>query len=174
MFLDLTLEADFNWLWQELATTDVVISNFKAGAAKKFKLDFSTLKENFPTLICGAINAYGSENPRPGFDVVIQAETGWLSMNGEAEGEPVKMPVALMDILAAHQLKEALLVGLLHRARTGEGSEFTVSLFDTGVASLANQATNWLNLQHLPKEWEAVIQILHRMERYFTLKIESQ
>lgn len=151
VLLDLTESTDFNWLMEEMKTADVLISNFKAGSAEKLKLDYPTLKSKFPKLISGSITAYGKDNPKPGFDVVIQAETGWLSMNGEEGGAPVKMPVALMDILAAHQLKEAILVGLLHRARTGEGSEFSVSLFDTGVASLANQATNWLNVKHLPK-----------------------
>jgi crotonobetainyl-CoA:carnitine CoA-transferase CaiB-like acyl-CoA transferase len=151
VFLDLTQAADREQLMHWLQDADVVISNFKKGGAAKLGLDCASLWEWNPRLIYASISAYGEDDLRPGFDVAIQAETGWMYMNGEAGGPPVKMPVALMDLLAAHQLKEGILVALLQRERKGRGSEVTVSLFDSGVASLANQATNWLNLQHLPQ-----------------------
>ena len=135
--------------WVEKA--DVLIANFKAGSAIKMGMDYTSLKKRNPSLIYASISAYGEDDTRPGFDAMIQAETGWIFMNGEKEGNPVKMPVALMDILAAHQLKEGVLLALLQRERTGEGANVQVSLFDTGVASLANQASNWLNLGVLPK-----------------------
>ncbi|MCU0347097.1 MAG: CoA transferase [Saprospiraceae bacterium] len=150
-FLDLTQAADREQLMRWLNEADIVISNFKSGGAEKLGLHFAKLKKTNPRLIYASISAYGEDDLRPGFDVAIQAETGWMHMNGEAGGPPVKMPVALMDLLAAHQLKEGILVALLQRERTGKGSEVTVSLFDAGVASLANQATNWLNLAHLPQ-----------------------
>jgi crotonobetainyl-CoA:carnitine CoA-transferase CaiB-like acyl-CoA transferase len=71
-------------------------------------------------------------------------------MNGEKNAAPLKMPVALIDILAGHQLKEAILIALLNKYKTNKGSHITVSLFDTAIASLANQATNWLIAHHLP------------------------
>ncbi len=151
ILLDLTQVADRLRLMAWLKDADVVISNFKKGGAEKLGLDCVSLAEWNPRLIYASISAYGEDDLRPGFDVAIQAETGWMHMNGEAGGPPVKMPVALMDLLAAHQLKEGILVALLQRERTGKGSEVTVSLFDAGVASLANQATNWLNLGHLPQ-----------------------
>ncbi|MCC6727284.1 MAG: CoA transferase, partial [Saprospiraceae bacterium] len=151
VFLDLTQAADRQQLMHWLKDADVVISNFKKGGAMKLGLDCASLWEWNPRLIYASISAYGDDDLRPGFDVAIQAETGWMHMNGEAGGPPIKMPVALMDLLAAHQLKEGILVAMLQRERTGKGSEVTVSLFDSGVASLANQATNWLNLQHLPQ-----------------------
>lgn len=151
VFLDLTQDADRSQLMAWLKDADVVISNFKKGGAEKLGLDCGSLSQWNQRLIYASISAYGEDDLRPGFDVAIQAETGWMFMNGEAGGTPVKMPVALMDLLAAHQLKEGILVALLQRERTGKGSEVTVSLFDAGVASLANQATNWLNLGHLPQ-----------------------
>ncbi len=151
VFLDLTQAADRQQLMNRLKEADVVISNFKKGGAAKLGLDCASLAQWNPRLIYASISAYGEDDLRPGFDVAIQAETGWMYMNGESGGPPVKMPVALMDLLAAHQLKEGILVALLQRERTGKGSEVTVSLFDAGVASLANQATNWLNLGHLPQ-----------------------
>jgi len=150
LFLDLKKSSDYEIMTDHLATADLVITNFRKSSAQKLKLDYHHLQAFKPDLIYANINAYGPEDSRPGFDALIQAETGWLSMNGTTDGQPAKLPVALMDILTAHQLKEGILLALLHRERTGEGSEVQASLFDTGVASLANQASNWLNAQHLP------------------------
>lgn len=129
---------------------DIVISNFKAGSAEKYGMDAASLRALNPSLIYASITAYGYGDSRPGFDVAMQAETGWMYMNGEANGQPVKMPVALIDILAAHQLKEGILLALIQRFKTHKGCHISVSLFDTGIASLANQAANWLNLQKIP------------------------
>jgi len=129
---------------------DLVISNFKANSAQKLGMDYESLKSYNDRLIYAAITAYGDDNPAPGFDVMIQAETGWIFMNGEPAGNPVKMPVALVDILAAHQLKQGILIALLQRQKTGKGSYVSISLFDASVAALANQASNWLNANVLP------------------------
>lgn len=150
LFLDLADPADHARLMEMVQSADLVISNFKPGSAEKMGLGSADLRTANPRLIYAAVTAYGDEDQRPGFDVAIQAETGWMHMNGSPDGPPVKMPVALMDLLAAHQLKEGILVALLQRERTGRGSDVSVSLFDAGVASLANQAANWLNAGHLP------------------------
>lgn len=149
-FMDLTQPEDHQQLLDLVKEADILIANFKAGAARKLGLDSRLLRELNPRLIYASISAYGEDNPRPGFDVAIQAETGWIHMNGEPDRPPVKLPVALMDLLAAHQLKSGILAALYNREKSGEGAEVTVSLFDTGVASLANQAANWLNRGHLP------------------------
>jgi crotonobetainyl-CoA:carnitine CoA-transferase CaiB-like acyl-CoA transferase len=81
---------------------------------------------------------------------VIQAESGFMELNGETNGLPTKMPVALIDVLAGHQLKEALLLAMLKKERTGEGSFVEVSLIQTAIASLANQAASWLVANKLP------------------------
>lgn len=151
IFMDLTQPEDRLQLMDLVKNADIVIANFKPGSAEKLGLDCHSLRDCNPRLIYASISAYGEDDLRPGFDVAIQAETGWMFMNGEPGGPPVKMPVALMDLLAAHQLKEGILVALLQRERTGLGCEVAVSLFDAGVASLANQATNWLNVGHLPQ-----------------------
>lgn len=151
LFLDLKDSASFEQAIAIIKEADILVSNYKMSSAEKLGLSYAQLAELNPQLIYAAITAYGEDDPRPGFDVVIQAETGWLSMNGEAGGAPVKLPVALMDILAAHQLKEAILIALIQRMKTGKGAKVSVSLFDAAVASLANQASNWLNEQHLPK-----------------------
>ena len=149
--LNLKDNADNAQVREWIRDADIVISNFKAGSAAKIGMDYTTLKAINPALIYADITAYGDGDPRPGFDVVIQAETGWIYMNGESDGPPVKMPVALMDILAAHQLKEGILLALLQRQQTGKGCRVSISLFDAGVASLANQASNWLNAEVIPQ-----------------------
>jgi len=151
--LDLTEENVRNKVHEWVKETDIVIANFKHGSAQKLGMDYETLKNINPTLIYGSISAYGKQDPRPGFDVSMQAETGWVYMNGDENGPPTKMPVALIDILAAHQLKEGLLIALINRLKTGgkKGSEVHVSLFNSSIASLANQASNWLNLGILPQ-----------------------
>ena len=130
--------------------SDLVIASYKPGDAEKLGVAYEQLKIDNAQLIYGQITGYGSDNDRVGYDAVIQAETGFMDMNGEADGPPVKMPVALIDILAGHQLKEGLLLALLKKERTGVGSFVEVSLIQTAIASLANQATNWLIAAKLP------------------------
>lgn len=132
-------------LIHELAgSADIVIASYKPGDDARLGVDPVSLRQLNPRLIYAQISAYGLEDPRPGFDAIIQAESGFTYLNGEAGGGPVKMPVALVDLLAAHQLKEAILLALLERARTGEGRHVHVSLLDAAIASLANQASNYL------------------------------
>lgn len=132
------------------AQSDIIVASYKPGDAEKLGVSYNQLKLNNPTLIYGQITGYGSDNERVGYDAVIQAESGFMDLNGEKTGLPTKMPVALIDVLAGHQLKEALLVALLKRERTGEGSFVEVSLMQTAVSSLTNQATNWLVANKLP------------------------
>ena len=129
---------------------DVFLQSFKTGDAEKFNLDYPALRGLNDRLIYADITAFGEEDERPGFDAVLQAETGFTGMNGTEDSGPVKMPVALIDLLLAHQLKEALLIALIERMQTGRGSYNTVSLFHAGVASLANQAANYLVAGSVP------------------------
>jgi crotonobetainyl-CoA:carnitine CoA-transferase CaiB-like acyl-CoA transferase len=130
---------------------DVVLVSYKRGDAEKFGVDYPTLALLNPRLIYGEVIAYGENDPRVGYDAVIQAETGFTSMNGTKESGPLKMPVALMDLLAGHQLKEGILAGLLERQESGRGRRVSVSLFASAVAALANQAANWLMTGQVPE-----------------------
>ena len=114
------------------------------GDDKKLGMDYKTLKTYNSEIIFGEINGYGESNRRAAYDVVLQAETGFMSMNGTPESGPIKMPIALIDVLAAHQLKEGLLLALLNKEKTGKGSKVEVSLYDSALASLKNQA-QWNN-----------------------------
>jgi len=142
--LDLTSADDYALLINIVRDADVVITSYKSGDAKKLQVDYETLSKLNPCLIYGEITGYGPTSDRVGYDAVVQAESGFMDMNGPSEGDPVKMPVALIDVLAAHHLKEGLLLALIQRLTTGKGNRVTVSLMEAALASLVNQATNWL------------------------------
>lgn len=138
-------------LFRELEDADILIVNFKKGSAEKLGLSIKFLREKFPSLIIGHITGYGKDDSKTAYDLILQAETGFMSMNGTANSGPLKMPVALIDVLAAHQMKEALLIALMKRSISGKSHYVEVSLYDTAVSSLVNQATNWLMAGKTPE-----------------------
>ena len=149
--LDLSSETGQALLHDLACTADLVIASYRPGSAEALGADYETLSAENSGLIYGHITGYGPDDPRAGYDAIIQAESGFTYMNGPADGPPTKMPVALMDVLAAHQLKEALLVALLQREQTGDGQYVPVNLMQSAVSGLANQATNWLVAGHVPE-----------------------
>jgi crotonobetainyl-CoA:carnitine CoA-transferase CaiB-like acyl-CoA transferase len=149
--LDLT-HADGRAALHALARrADVVLTAYKPGDAEALGADAPTLRALNPRLVVATLTGYGDEDPRAGYDAVVQAEAGFTLLNGEPDGPPTKMPVALMDVLAAHQLKEAILLALLRRERTGEGAEVAVSLLGAGASALVNQGTAWLQAGVVPR-----------------------
>lgn len=142
--IDLTTSAGQRSVRQLAAKADIVIASYKLGDDRKLGVSYTDFRALNPSIIYGRISGYGPLNDRVGYDAVLQAESGFMSLNGEENGPPIKMPVALIDVLAAHQMKEALLLALLHHQRTGEGSLVDVSLIQSAVSSLVNQASNWL------------------------------
>lgn len=151
VFLDFTSEIDKQIAYDAIKNADIVVSNYKPGDDKKLGFDYDTIKTLNPRIIYAHLTGFGTDSKRTAYDLVLQAETGFMHMNGEENSNPLKMPVALIDILAAHQLKEGILVALLKKQKTGEGSMVTVSLYDSAIASLANQASNWLTAGYNPK-----------------------
>lgn len=142
--LDLTKELDRDILLNHLKEADILLSNFKKGDDAKFGLTKEELQKCNPLLIHGKITGFGSDSDRVAYDLILQAETGFMSMNGDEEGSPTKMPVALIDVLAAHHLKEGLLLALIHRLHKKQGSTIEVSLYDAAIGSLINQASAYL------------------------------
>lgn len=140
----------FDQLMQLISGADIVLMNFKKSTETKFGLTPELLLDHFPRLIIGKITGFGDENDRVAYDLILQAETGFMSMNGTAESGPVKMPVALIDVLAAHHLKEGILVALLDRIKSNRGKIISVSLYDAAIVSLANQASNYLMENKIP------------------------
>jgi crotonobetainyl-CoA:carnitine CoA-transferase CaiB-like acyl-CoA transferase len=134
-----------------IADADILISNFKFGDEEKLRIEDSILRSINPNLICGKINGFGRNSDRVAYDLILQAESGYMSMNGTRESGPVKMPVAFIDVLAAHQLKEGLLIALMELKQNDVAKTVSVSLYDTAVSSLVNQASNYLMEGHIPQ-----------------------
>lgn len=151
VFLDLREKEDKKAALELISKADVLIANFKKSSAIKLGFDYQTLSVSNPKLIYAQIDGFPNEDNRPAFDVVLQAETSYLSMSGTKKGEHTKMPVALIDILTAHQLKEGILIALMNRSKTGEGAFVSTSLYETAISSLANQASNYLNNKNIAK-----------------------
>ncbi|MGZ4035848.1 MAG: CaiB/BaiF CoA transferase family protein [Bacteroidia bacterium] len=149
--VDLKSQSEKQKIYDLIKNADVVISNYNPGDDIKLGMDHETLKKINPELIYAHLTGFGNDSSRTAYDLVLQAETGFMFMNGTAESGPVKMPVALIDVLAAHQLKEGILVALIKKLKTGKGSKVSVSLYDSAIASLANQATNWLMVGQDPQ-----------------------
>jgi crotonobetainyl-CoA:carnitine CoA-transferase CaiB-like acyl-CoA transferase len=152
VLLNLQESKDLAQLYKMVETADVVLASYKPQDAEKLKVSYTDLLKIKPNLIYGHITGYGNHIAKVGYDAIIQAEAGFVYMNGEPACQPSKMPVALVDVLAGHQLKEGILLALLQREKTGKGSLVEVSLFDSAVSALVNQASNWLNAGHIPKQ----------------------
>lgn len=127
-----------------LRDADVLITNHLAEDDGKLGLTRERLRQVNPRLIHGHIKGFAQQPERPAFDAVLQAETGWIGMTGTDPEHLAKLPVAVIDVLAAHQLKEGLLVALLERGDTGHGAYVEVSLEEAALAGLMNQASNRL------------------------------
>ncbi|HCY46411.1 MAG TPA: CoA transferase [Flavobacteriales bacterium] len=143
-FLDLTKMNDINKTYELLKTADVVISNFKKGDDYKFALDYGRVKVINPKIIYAKLSGFENQDNRVAYDVVIQAECGFMSMNGQKDSPPTKMPVALMDVLAGHQLRSGILAALLRREKTKKGALVEVNLERSAISALVNQGSNYL------------------------------
>lgn len=150
--LDLTSIEGKHIVQQLAAQSDIVIASYKPGDAEKLGVAYEQLITINQDLIYGQITGYGSNDARVGYDAVVQAEAGFMFMNGEPGGNSLKMPVALIDVLAGHQLKEGLLLALLNKERVGKGCLVEVSLLQTALASLANQSSNYLVAGKIPQK----------------------
>ncbi|OZI30072.1 CoA transferase [Bordetella genomosp. 10] len=133
------------------ARCDVVIENFKVGGLKAYGLDYGTLSRDHPGLVYCSITGFGQTGPyanRPGYDFLIQGMGGLMSITGRRDGEagagPLKVGVALTDILTGLYATVGIQAALAHRDRTGKGQHIDISLLDVQVACLANQAMNFL------------------------------
>lgn len=150
LMLDVKKDEDYKAVIDLIKDADIVIQNFKTGDAEKLNLDTKTLMKINPKIIIGVISGFGKNSSRLAYDVVLQAETGFMLMNGEPESKPLKMPVAMIDILAAHHLKQAILIALYERMQTQKGQCVEVSLFEAALAALINQGSGYLMEKQIP------------------------
>lgn len=146
MTLDLKSEAGRTILQKLAAEADVVIENFMVDTMQRMGLDYETLSQTNPGLIYCSITGYGQNGPyreRPGFDFLVQAQGGVMSITGPADGEPYKVGVAIADVTTGLFACNAILAALHHRTQTGRGQYIDVALLDSQIAWLVNVAHNY-------------------------------
>jgi len=150
--LDLANPDDFETVLQIIERSDVLVENFRSGVMTKFGLAYDDLKEDNPRLVYCSIRAFLHESQRdlPGYDLLMQATSGFMSVTGEEGGEPMKMGVAILDVVAGLYGAIAIISALRDRDQRGQGSQVEVGLFEASVASLVNQAANYLASNEVP------------------------
>lgn len=144
--LDLTEANDQEVARRIIDRADVLVENFRSGVMDKFSLTYEDVKRTNPEIIYCSMPAFSFDDQRqlPGYDLLMQSVSGFMSITGESEGEPVKMGVALLDVVAGLYAAVSILAALRQRTLDGTGSYVEVGLFEASVASLVNQAANYL------------------------------
>ena len=135
------------------ARSDVLIENFKVGGLKKFGLDYASLSKEFPRLIYCSVTGFGQTGPyasRAGYDLMAQGIGGFMSLTGEADGEPTRAGVPIADIMTGVYAVVGILAAIHERDKTGKGTLVDGALVDTQVGMLANQALNYLVSGEMP------------------------
>ncbi|MDR3368440.1 CaiB/BaiF CoA-transferase family protein [Rhodoferax sp.] len=143
---------------QMAANSDILVENFKVGGLKQYGLDYESLKATNPRLIYCSVTGFGQTGPyaeRAGYDLMIQAMSGLMSITGHADGQPgggpMRMGVALIDVLTGIYATSAILAAIEARHTTGEGQHIDMALLDVSMAVLANQAAGYLNTGKVPQ-----------------------
>ena len=132
---------------QLAARADILVENFRVGNLERYGLDYDSIAEVNPGIIYASVTGFGQTGPRaaePGYDAALQGMTGVMSVTGEADGRPTKVGVAWVDILTGLHSTIGILAALHERKLSGKGQHVDVSLFDVGIASMANLAQSYL------------------------------
>jgi formyl-CoA transferase len=145
--LNLAVEPGQRILAALIERADVLVENFRLGTLEKWGFGADWFERNAPRLVRCSITGYGSSGPKarlPGYDFILQAESGLMSICGEPDGPPTKYGVAIVDVVTGLYACNSILAALAARARTGRGQHVEVSLFESGIAMLINVGSNYL------------------------------
>ena len=145
--LDISKEKNIKIIKTLLKDCDVFIENFKVGSLKKYGLDYQSLSKDFPKLIYCSITGYGQNGPnshKAGYDLIAHGYGGLMSITGSPNEEPVKVGVAVADLLCGLYACTAILAAINHRTKSGLGQNIDIALVDAQIASLVNMGTNYL------------------------------
>jgi crotonobetainyl-CoA:carnitine CoA-transferase CaiB-like acyl-CoA transferase len=146
MVLDLGRPEGREVLMRLLKHADVMVENFKAGTLEKWGIGYEALKTRFPRLIHCRVTGFGADGPlggNPGYDAVVQAMTGLMSINGEPDGEPLRVATPLVDLAVGLYAANGILMALHERERSGLGQFVDATLYDSALALLHPHGANW-------------------------------
>ncbi|RAE30815.1 CoA transferase, partial [Burkholderia multivorans] len=122
---------------QELARrADVLVENFKAGGLAKYGLDYETVSAENPGVVYASVTGFGRDNPQPGYDLLIQGLSGFMSVTGTEESGPVKAGVAIVDVFTGLHTTVGILAALVHRQNTGQGQLVETNLLSSALSGL--------------------------------------
>jgi crotonobetainyl-CoA:carnitine CoA-transferase CaiB-like acyl-CoA transferase len=136
--------------------SQVLVDNFKVGTLERWGLDDTALWQIQPALVHAAVSAYGTTGPKaqqPGYDFLLQAESGWMSITGEPDGQPMKLGVALVDVLTGLYTSNAILAALRVAEGSGRGQRVDCSLLRSAIAALVNVGSSYLATGSQPQRW---------------------
>ncbi|GAA0413345.1 MAG: CaiB/BaiF CoA transferase family protein [Bacillota bacterium] len=151
--IDLKSKEGIKQIKELIRESDVVINNFRTGTMERFELDYETLSEINPGLIYCSITGFGETGPyqaMPGYDFIIQAMSGLMSITGDEDTGPQKLGVAITDILTGLYACIGIQGALLERSQSGKGQKLDIALYDTAVSALVNIGSNYLMSGKIP------------------------
>ncbi|RMX04280.1 CoA transferase [Corticibacter populi] len=152
--LDFSTEAGRQRLLELMADADVLVENFKSGTMEKWGIGYAQLAERFPRLIWCRVSGFGSDGPLgglPGYDAAVQAMSGLMSINGEAEGGPLRVGLPVVDMVTGLNAVIGVLLALQARQASGKGQLVEAALYDSGLSLLHPHAANWFMSGRTPQ-----------------------
>jgi len=152
--LDMKQDAAKEVLWRLIESADVVVENFRPGAAARLGFGYEDVAARNPGIVYGSISGFGDTGPdsnRPGYDLIIQGESGMMDITGEADGPPTKMGTSIADMVAGMMLNQGILAALNARHESGRGQHIKVSMLEALASLLTYQAGNYYSTGDSPR-----------------------
>jgi len=144
--LDLKAEEDLTAAQELARRADVFVENFKPGGLRRFGLDYETVSQHNPEIVYASISGFGSGQGRdlPGYDLMVQAMSGLMSLTGAADGPPFRAGISVFDVIAGLHTGFGILAALVHRAATGQGQHVEANLMSSALSGMVNQTSAWV------------------------------
>ncbi|HQQ70458.1 MAG TPA: CoA transferase [Alicycliphilus sp.] len=153
-FLDLSAAEGQRRVRELMAQADVVVENFKVGTMEKWGIGYEQMRGEFPHLVWCRVTGFGADGPLgalPGYDAAVQALAGLMSINGDADGDPLRVGLPVVDMVTGMNAVIGVLLALHERARSGQGQLVDASLYDSGLSLLHPHAANWFMNGKIPQ-----------------------